>query len=500
MTIKDMEARSGMTRANIRFYEAEGLLCPARGANGYRNYSEADLAELKRIRLLRTLRVPLDEIRALRDEKAALCPMLERHQTVLAQEQEELSAARRVCTEICADGAEYAALDAQRYLDSLQSPPAAGAAPLAQDVLPEERIPYRRFFARWLDWMILSTLWEIFLTIACNVNLAQRGEEQFILDEIAALVLMLLTEPVWLALFGTTPGKWVLGLRVMHADGGRLSYEDARRRTWGVLWRGLGLELPVYNVIRLWQSYRACTQGEALDWEERSVLTLRDKKPWRVGAWCGTCVLLVGALVLAAAFAETPRHRGSLTAEEFCENYNRLAAYYDLSWLGTLNPDGTWAKEQESGVVTVQVDTMSVNGDTWSVSGSEMEMPALTFTEQNGRITGISFRLSARDGDMWSVPGLKDTMTLCVLSFAGAHDGFDPFSRARAEMLRAVQTSSMEGFQCTVKGITCTCETESVGGEWINVGDGGIFVGAKNAESGNAAFSLVFSLAESAAA
>lgn len=37
MTIKDIEIRSGMTRANIRFYEAEGLLSPARSANGYRD-------------------------------------------------------------------------------------------------------------------------------------------------------------------------------------------------------------------------------------------------------------------------------------------------------------------------------------------------------------------------------------------------------------------------------------------------------------------------------
>ena len=28
MTIKEMETRSGLTRANIRFYEAEGLLTP----------------------------------------------------------------------------------------------------------------------------------------------------------------------------------------------------------------------------------------------------------------------------------------------------------------------------------------------------------------------------------------------------------------------------------------------------------------------------------------
>ena len=37
MTIKEIEDRSGMTRANVRFYESEGLLHPERKENGYRD-------------------------------------------------------------------------------------------------------------------------------------------------------------------------------------------------------------------------------------------------------------------------------------------------------------------------------------------------------------------------------------------------------------------------------------------------------------------------------
>lgn len=48
MTIKEIESLSCMTRANIRFYESEGLLSPVRMENGYRDYSEKDLAVLKK--------------------------------------------------------------------------------------------------------------------------------------------------------------------------------------------------------------------------------------------------------------------------------------------------------------------------------------------------------------------------------------------------------------------------------------------------------------------
>ena len=67
MTIKEIEALSGMSRANIRYYETEGFLSPERRENGYRDYSEEDLETLKRIKLLRLLGVSLADIKAAKD-------------------------------------------------------------------------------------------------------------------------------------------------------------------------------------------------------------------------------------------------------------------------------------------------------------------------------------------------------------------------------------------------------------------------------------------------
>lgn len=46
MNIKEMEHKSGLPRANIRFYEEKGLLSPERAPNGYRMYSPEDLQTL----------------------------------------------------------------------------------------------------------------------------------------------------------------------------------------------------------------------------------------------------------------------------------------------------------------------------------------------------------------------------------------------------------------------------------------------------------------------
>ena len=97
MTIKDIEARTGMTRANIRFYESEGLLSPARSANGYRDYSDHDLEVLKRIKLLRSLRIPLEEIKALHNDSDDLLHTLDRHIAALNAERQGIDRSARVC-------------------------------------------------------------------------------------------------------------------------------------------------------------------------------------------------------------------------------------------------------------------------------------------------------------------------------------------------------------------------------------------------------------------
>ena len=64
MNIKAAEERSGVSRQNIRFYEREGLLTADRNPeNEYREYGEAHVEILKRIRVMRMVDMPLDQIK-----------------------------------------------------------------------------------------------------------------------------------------------------------------------------------------------------------------------------------------------------------------------------------------------------------------------------------------------------------------------------------------------------------------------------------------------------
>ena len=84
MTIKDVEERTGLSRSSIRFYEKEKLIEPSRNErNGYRDYSENDVENIKKIAYLRTLGISIEDIRSIISEKVTLQEMLERQNEVL---------------------------------------------------------------------------------------------------------------------------------------------------------------------------------------------------------------------------------------------------------------------------------------------------------------------------------------------------------------------------------------------------------------------------------
>ena len=64
--IGEAARQSGVSPANIRFYEKEGLISPhRRGDNSYRLYSEGDVHQLRFIRLCRAMDMSLAEVRTL---------------------------------------------------------------------------------------------------------------------------------------------------------------------------------------------------------------------------------------------------------------------------------------------------------------------------------------------------------------------------------------------------------------------------------------------------
>ena len=84
MTIKEVEERTGLTRSNVRFYEKEKLIAPSRNENNsYRDYSERDVEDIKKIAYLRTLGISIEDIRKVMSKETTLQKVIERQSEAL---------------------------------------------------------------------------------------------------------------------------------------------------------------------------------------------------------------------------------------------------------------------------------------------------------------------------------------------------------------------------------------------------------------------------------
>ena len=166
MNIAEAERRTGLTRANIRFYEKEGLLTPTRGANGYRDYTEDDVQTLRKIMLLRRLRLSVPDIRAIESGEKALPEAAAGQLDVLQGDIRESEQAYAMCRAICEDRAEWNGLDVDRY----QSIVLPADDPREKDRIPPAGCPWRRFLARNVDAGLYGLLWSMLSQWVFRIN------------------------------------------------------------------------------------------------------------------------------------------------------------------------------------------------------------------------------------------------------------------------------------------------------------------------------------------
>ncbi len=425
MTIKEVEELSNMTRANIRFYEKEGLITPQRDSNGYRNYTEQDVDILKRIRLLRTVHLGLEEIRSLSEKESELTDVLLIHLRTLKKEQKDLEQSIAICEQLCRDQAAYESFDAEHYFNLLEKAPSEIPAELEADSLPKVRAPWKRYFARLIDETIYLIFWNLILALGFHMNIRQTGWAFAVIGIIMQSVLLLMAEPVMLSRFGTTPGKFLFGFRVSAESGARLTWREAYDRTGIVLKRGLGFYIPVYGLIREYSSYRDCKKGEILEWEEDNILTLDERHMrWKVIA----AVLVLSVLDVLNYFVwqagALPQNRGNITAAQYAENFNHLQEFYQIDHqmnhpeflppyndsMKRLNQYGDWEKMDGKWYV---VDT----------GVDYPDLPRIQFTEKDGVLTEISLSSEYKDEKM-EIPVYGDLMALASLSYICAQDDY----------------------------------------------------------------------------
>ena len=150
MNIKQASKQSGVSAPNIRFYEKEGLLNPARlPGNDYRDYTEQDIRALRFIRMLRMLDVPLPVIRSVLAGDASLGSVLREQQTALEQRAKQLEGAARFCAELARQDPSVASLDVDACLTRMEKPAVQGTfcSGWLQDYRTLAQVQHQRHFS-----------------------------------------------------------------------------------------------------------------------------------------------------------------------------------------------------------------------------------------------------------------------------------------------------------------------------------------------------------------
>lgn len=387
MNIAEAERRTGLTRANIRFYEKEGLLTPTRGENGYRDYTEDNVQTLRKIMLLRRLRLSVPDIRAIESGEKALPEAAAGQLDVLQGDIRESEQAYAMCRAICEDRAEWNGLDVDRY----QSIVLPADDPREKDRIPPAGCPWRRFFARNVDAGLYGLLWSMLSQWVFRIN-PDHFMSNLAWTLACGYVSWLLTfvfEPVLLHYWGTTPGKWIFGLSVRDEDGEKLSIRTAYARLWGVFGYGNCYALPFFDWYYNYKCYRACKEEE-LPWDLENgcsiVVRERGVRWYRVALYLLVLVLRAAAGYGIDLHAKQPPNRGELTLEQFVENCNDYLKYNE-NLPPYVTADGTWDADMPTGGWTCALAAFA------DVSVE---------TDEDGYVQSVTITADSQDGSLGS--------------------------------------------------------------------------------------------------
>ena len=297
---------------------------------------------------------------------------------------------------------------------------------------------------------------------------------EVLLSTFVPFLLMLLLEPLLLHLWGTTPGKFLFGMKLRDSEGEKLSLADAFFRTWGALFWGLGLDIPYFGFWRLWRSYSVVMDRHDRNrWEYVHSTGQPEQYLIPEGRrYCAPFVLLCLLSVLinllrGGLFSYMPPHNyygtfsNDLTEEEFEENYQfYLNRYYSnrLEELAAEPYPGQWTAILSEGYTT------------WWENQSEDENGQVTVEREYEYVPPrpIAFQYTLRaPASQFEYPSTYEMVTTAgMLAYAGAMPG-ESFATFRPyKMMNTLRDQELNF------NLTFQMSAEGTMGKWYKVGEG----------------------------
>jgi len=160
------------------------------------------------------------------------------------------------------------------------------AAPVDQSkkFLGGQHHPWRRLFARTVDICTAGLVLFMLLIFAFSATMPEQAAgfakaiENPIIASVVLYLIWLPAEALLLSLFGTTPAKWLFGIRVAHPGGNLLSFAAALNRSFLVFVQGVGFGIPFVALFTQLFAYRRLTKTGTTLWDTSTTAVVIHKK------------------------------------------------------------------------------------------------------------------------------------------------------------------------------------------------------------------------------
>ena len=130
--------------------------------------------------------------------------------------------------------------------------------------------PWRRYFARLLDILLMSFVFGVSLVILLPSvgDMVTDLAENKALDMILSGFFAMLLNPFFISLFGATPGKYLFGIQVRDKNTKKLSLLTALKREFLVYMKGMAFCIPFANIFTLISSHSRLKKQGNTSWDE----------------------------------------------------------------------------------------------------------------------------------------------------------------------------------------------------------------------------------------
>lgn len=144
--------------------------------------------------------------------------------------------------------------------------------------------PWVRYWARQIDLLFASVLFSSIMLSFSGLNTSW--------FPLLLLIFWIFAEALFLSTWGTTPGKFLLGITLRDANKEKLKFSQALKRSCFVWFRGMGCGLPFVQIIAMTLAYRSLELNGGTSWDLDHSWEIRHKKVGFLRVLFIICILM----------------------------------------------------------------------------------------------------------------------------------------------------------------------------------------------------------------